>query len=253
MKLKDKVAVVTGAASGMGRAIAKLFAEEGAKVVATDLNAQGVDELIAELKDVPGEVISQRVDVSKRAEVENMIDLAIEKFGRCDIVVNNAGVMDNMRSITAVEDDYWDFIFDVNLKGVMYACRHAVKYWLDKDEAGCIINVASVGGLQGSRAGVSYTASKFGVVGLTKNIGYQYAQKKIRCNAICPGSIETNIATGITAPDAFGMERATGGVPLSPRNGSAEEIATAALFLASDDASFVNGTTLTVDGGWTAY
>lgn len=253
MRLAGKVAAVTGTASGMGRSIAKRFAEEGAKVVAVDLNVAGVEELIEELGAVEGEIVAQQVDVSDRGQVEGMINLAIEKFGKFDILVNNAGIMDNMRSVGVVTDEYWDKIMDVNLKGVLYACRYAVNYWLDKGLPGRIINIASIGGLQGCRAGAAYTASKFAVVGLTKNIGFMYAQKGICCNAICPGAVDTNVGTGIQEPDPFGIGRATVGVPANPRSGSPAEIAATALFLASDEASFVNGVALPVDGGWTAY
>ncbi|MCL2492706.1 MAG: SDR family oxidoreductase [Clostridiales bacterium] len=256
MKLENKVAVITGAGSGMGRAMAKLFAMEGAKVVAADINGEGVESLIAELaklKDVPGEVVFCKTDVSQKEECDAMIELAVKKYGNLDILVNNAGIMDGMMPVSELTDELWERVMGINLNSVMYSCRHAINIMTQRGTKGCIINTASVGGLQGARAGAAYTASKFAVVGLTRNIGYMYATKGIRCNAICPGGIETNIGIGLRAPSQFGMEKVSAGVALSPRFGKAEEVAEVALFLASDEASFVNGTTITVDGGWTAF
>jgi len=253
MQLENKVAVITGAASGMGRAMTKLFALEGANVIAADINSEGVDSLIAELKDIPGTIKFCKTDVSKREECDNMLDTAVKDYGSLDILVNNAGIMDGMMPVSELTDDLWNRVIGVNLNSVMYSCRHAINIMTQRGIKGCIINTASVGGLQGCRAGAAYTASKFAVVGITRNIGYMYAQKGIRCNAICPGGVETNIGVGLRAPSQFGLEKAGAGTLLSPRFGKAEEIASVALFLASDAASFVNGTTVTVDGGWTAF
>ena len=252
MKLENKVAIVTGAGSGMGKAIAGLFAKEGAKVIASDINETGVKDLIASSGDIAGEIVFSQTDVSNRNQVEAMIDLAVNKYGKLDVLVNNAGVLDQMYSVTEVEDEFWDKVMDINVNSVMYACRKAIPIMM-KNGCGSIINTASVGGLFGCRAGAAYTASKFAVVGLTKNIGFMYAKEGIRCNAICPGSIITNIAAGLSNASECGMARSGAGVPLSPRMGQPEEIANTALFLASDESSFINGTTVTVDGGWTAY
>ena len=252
MKLENKVAIVTGAGSGMGKAIAGLFAKEGAKVIASDINETGVKDLIASSGDIAGEIVFSQTDVSNRNQVETMIDLAVNKYGKLDVLVNNAGVLDKMYSVTEVEDEFWDKVMSININSVMYACRKATPIMM-KNGGGSIINTASVGGLFGCRAGAAYTASKFAVVGLTKNIGFMYAKEGIRCNAICPGSIITNIAAGLSNASEFGIARSGAGVPLSPRMGQPEEIANTALFLASDESSFINGTTVTVDGGWTAY
>ena len=252
MKLENKVAIVTGAGSGMGKAIAGLFAKEGAKVIASDINETGVKDLIASSGDIAGEIVFSQTDVSNRNQVETMIDLAVNKYGKLDVLVNNAGVLDKMYSVTEVEDEFWDKVMSININSVMYACRKAIPIMM-KHGGGSIINTASVGGLFGCRAGAAYTASKFAVVGLTKNIGFMYAKEGIRCNAICPGSIITNIAAGLSNASEFGIARSGAGVPLSPRMGQPEEIANTALFLASDESSFINGTTVTVDGGWTAY
>lgn len=252
MRLEGSTAVITGAGSGMGYAMAQLFALEGANVVAADINPDGVEKLISELGDT-GKVAYIKSDVSNRADVEGMLDFAVDKFGSLDILVNNAGIMDGMTPVCELTDDIWAKVMNVNLNGVMYACRHAVGIMTEQPGGGRIVNIASVGGLNGCRAGAAYTASKFAVVGLTRNIGYMYANKNIRCNAICPGGIETNIGMGLSAYSEFGIDRAKGGIGLMPRTGKADEVAKAALFLSCDASSFINGTTLTVDGGWSAF
>ncbi|KPU45598.1 glucose 1-dehydrogenase 4 [Oxobacter pfennigii] len=252
MRLKGKVAVVTGASSGMGRAIALLFANEGASVVAVARRKERLAEITQKAQEAGGTILAFQGDVSKKEDMENMIDFTVEKLGKIDILVNNAGVMDEMMPAGEVTDEMWDKVISVNLTGPLYSCRKAINVMLTQG-SGNIINVASIGGLQGSRAGAAYTASKFGLVGLTKNIGFQYAKKGIRCNAICPGGVDTEIGVGITKPSAFGIERATAGMAANPRSGSPEEIANVALFLASDESSFVNGITLVADSGWSAY
>ncbi|AJH78542.1 short chain dehydrogenase family protein [Heyndrickxia coagulans DSM 1 = ATCC 7050] len=149
-------------------------------------------------------------------------------------------------------DALWERVIAVNTTGPMRTIRKSLPIFIEKGN-GVIINVTSVGGLNGSRAGAAYTASKHAVIGLTKNVGFQYTLKGIRCNAIAPGGVETNIGTTMSEPNAFGLERAISGSANNPRTGKPEEIATVALFLASDDASFVNGAVITADAGWTAY
>ncbi|GER70505.1 3-ketoacyl-ACP reductase [Weizmannia acidilactici] len=250
-KLDGKVAVVTGAASGMGKAIAILYANEGAKVVASDLNLEGVQQTVSEIESAGGAAVAVQANVVKE-DVQTMIDTAVKTYGTLDILVNNAGIMDNMVPAADLTDALWEKVFAVNTTGPMRTIRKALPIFLEK-RGGVIVNVASVGGLFGSRAGTAYTASKHAVVGLTKSVGFQYAPKGIRCNAIAPGGVETNIGTTMSEPNAFGMERAMAGIGLNPRTGKPEEIAKIALFLASDDSSFVNGTVITADAGWTAY
>ena len=252
MKLKGKVAVVTGASAGMGRAIALLFAQEGASVVAVARRKERLEELVSIAKEQGGSILAFQGDVSKKEDMENMLDTAVKNFGKVDILVNNAGIMDEMMPAGEVTDELWNRVMDVNLNGPMYSCRKAINLMLAQG-SGNIINVASIGGIQGSRAGAAYTASKFALVGLSKNIGFMYANKGIRCNVICPGGVDTEIGVGITNPSPLGIERATSGMGANPRSGSSEEIAKIALFLASDDSSFVNGATLVADSGWTAY
>lgn len=252
MRLAGKVAVVTGAASGMGKAIAELFAAEGAKVVVSDLRVEAAQTVVTGIESKGGTAIALAANVAVEADVQQMIDTAVEKFGKLDILVNNAGIMDNFVPAAELTDDLWERVIAINATGPMRTIRKALPLFLEQ-ESGVIINIASVGGLNGSRAGAAYTASKHAVVGLTKNVGFQYANKGIRCNAIAPGGVNTNIGTTMNAPNPFGMERAMAGAAMNPRSGEPEEIAKVALFLASDEAGFVNGTVVTADAGWTAY
>ncbi|ARA97007.1 SDR family oxidoreductase [Geobacillus thermodenitrificans] len=252
MKLEGKVAIVTGAASGMGKAIAQLFAKEGAKVVVSDIHEEGQQAVVKEITENGGTAIGITADVANKEHVERLIDETVQTFGSLDILVNNAGIMDNFVPAADVTDEWWEKVFAVNTTSVMRATRKALSIFLSK-KSGVIINIASVGGLNGSRAGAAYTASKHAVIGLTKNVGFQYAKEGIRCNAIAPGGVSTNIGATITAPHPFGMERATAGAHLNPRTGEPEEIAKIALFLASDDSSFINGAVIVADSGWTAY
>lgn len=252
MKLKGKTAVVTGASAGMGRAIALLFAREGAAVVAVARRKERLEEIAREAESFGGKILAFQGDVSNREEMDAVLDETVSKCGKIDILVNNAGIMDEMMPVGEATDELWDRVLSVNLTGPFRLCRKAVNLML-RQGGGNIINVASVGGLQGSRAGAAYTSSKFGLVGLTKNIGFMYADKGIRCNAICPGGVETEIGIGITNPSPFGLRRASAGAGFNPRMGSSEEIAKVALFLASEDSSFVNGSVVVADGGWIAY
>ncbi|CAM4332047.1 SDR family oxidoreductase [Listeria booriae] len=251
-KLAGKVAVVTGAASGMGRQIAELYAKEGAKVVVADIQLEEAQKTVDEIKANNGEALAVVANVMKEEDVQAMIDKAVETYGTLDILVNNAGIMDNFVPAGEVTDELWDRVFAINTTGVMRTTRKAISIF-EKQGNGVIVNIASAGGLFGSRAGAAYTASKHAVVGFTKNVGFQYANKNIRCNAIAPGAVNTNIGTTLYAPDEFGQERAMIGMGTNPRVGEASEIAKVALFLGSDDSSFVNGTVITADAGWTAY
>ncbi|MGN8646459.1 SDR family oxidoreductase [Gracilibacillus sp. HCP3S3_G5_1] len=251
MKLKDKVAVITGAASGMGKAIAQQFAGEGAAVVLADLNADGIKNLAEELTNSGGKAKAVEVNIANADDIDRMIDTAVNEFGTLDILVNNAGIMDGFEPVGEVDDDRWDLIFDVNTKGVMRAMRKAIPVFLEKGK-GNIINTASSGGLNGAHAGATYTASKHAVIGLTKNTAHMYAQKGIRCNAIAPGAVQTNIQGSMKNISEFGMERTKLAQSLIPNIGTSEDIANIALFLASEESKFVNGTTITADGGWTS-
>ena len=252
MKLQNKVTIITGAGSGMGRAMALLFAKEGAKVVVSDINLENLNKVVTEITLDGGIATAVMANVAKEQDIQNIIDTAIDTYGTLDILVNNAGIMDNFVPAAEVTDELWERVFAINITGPMRATRKALPIFIKKG-SGIIINIASAGGLLGSRAGVSYTASKHAVIGLTKNVGFQYAKLGIRCNAIAPGAVNTNIGKTIYNPSQFGMERAMAGMNLNPRVGEPEEIARVALFLACDDSSFINGTVITADSGWTAY
>lgn len=253
MKLQGKTAVITGAASGMGKEMAVLFANEGAQVVVADINEEAVNLVVGEINTAGGQAKGIVTDITKEEDVERMIDTAIQVYGKLDILVNNAGIMDQMLTAESVTDEIWNRVMDINVTGPMRAIRKAIPHMKEQGH-GVIINTASVGGLFGSRAGIAYTASKHAVVGLTKNVGFQYGKLGIRCNAIAPGAVATNIGVGLTHADPYGLEQAMSGMSLQ-RGDAADplKIATLALFLASDDASFINGTVVTADGGWTAY
>lgn len=254
MRLKGKTAIVTGASSGMGRAIAYYYAKEGANVIAVARRAERLNELAEETKSFEGKLVAYAADVTDKEKVEGMIDEAIKLFGKLDILVNNAGIMDDMSAIGDVRDEMYDKVFDINVKSVLFSMRKAVKYF-EEVGGGVIINIASIGGLHGGIAGAVYTASKHAVVGLTKNTAYMYTLKNIRCNAICPGAIETEIASSefMKQINMEGAKRTGIGLALNPGTGKGSDIASTAVFLASDEAKFINGQCLQVDGGWTAY
>ena len=253
-KLENKVSVVTGAGAGMGRAIALLFVAEGSKVVATDINQSRLDTLREEIEAAGGEVTTVLADMAKAEDIDNMIRTAVEKYGALDVLVNNVGVMDNFAPVGEVDDATWDRVMKINVDGPFRAMRAAVNIFLAKG-GGVIVNIISVGGLHAARAGVAYTTSKHALVGLTQNTGYMYAKSGIRCNGIAPGAVDTSIAETIdfTKITPLVNDRIMSGMVLNPRTGAPSEIAKAALFLASDDSSFVNAEVLVVDGGWSAY
>ncbi|MDQ0154016.1 SDR family oxidoreductase [Robertmurraya andreesenii] len=251
MKLENKVSIVTGAASGMGKSIAQLFAKEGAKVLVADLNLEGANGVVEEITKNGGTAKALQVNVAKLEDIEKMIDTAVNDYGTLDILVNNAGIMDGFEPVGDILEERWDMIFDVNTKSVMRAMRKAIPIFLEKGK-GVIINVASTGGLNGAHAGATYGASKHAVVGLTKNTGYMYANSGIRCNAIAPGGVETNIGASMKSINEFGFGRTKAVHGVMPRIGKPDEIAQVALFLASDESSFINGTVVVADGGWTA-
>lgn len=252
MKLQDKIAIVTGAGSGIGRSIAILYASVGAKVVVADINLENATAVASEITQSGGTAVAVSANVALQSDVDKLVDNAVTTYGTLDILVNNAGIMDNFVTAGDLTDELWEKVLGVNVTGPMRLIRKSLPIFLEKKK-GIIVNTASVGGLQGSRAGAAYTASKFAIVGLTKNVGFQYANLGIRCNAIAPGGVNTNIGKTIDNPNKLGMERAMLGINLNPRAGEPLEIAQVALFLASDDSSFVNGTVITADSGWTAY
>lgn len=252
-KLFNKVAVVTGAGSGIGRAIAQAFAAEGCKVMVSDINPERVQETVDAIRSSENEATGLIANMAEQKDAEALVDAAVNTYGSLDILVNNAGVMDNFEPVGLVEDNTWDRVMKVNVDGPFFAMRKAVQYFATRG-SGNIINVCSIGGIKGGVAGAAYTTSKHALIGLTKSTGYMYAKTGIRCNGIAPGAVETRISETIdmTNIPPLAQERIMPGMALNPRSGKPEEIAQAALFLASDASSFVNGHILVADGGWTA-
>lgn len=253
-KLLNKVALITGAGSGMGKAIALLFASEGCKVIASDVNQDRLDNLQLEILASGGLVTIQIANVAKDDEVEAMIAKAVSTYGTLDILINNAGIMDNFAPVGDLDDNTWERVMKVNVDGPMKAMRSALKIFLAKG-SGIIVNIASLGGLAGARAGAAYTASKHALIGLTKNTGYMYSKLGIRCNAVAPGAVNTNIGQTIDFNKITPLvnDRIMTGLALNPRIGNPEEVAKVALFLSCDDSSFLNATTVIADGGWFGY
>lgn len=252
MRLENKVAIVTGAASGMGKAIAELYAKEGAKVVVSDYNFDGAKAVAEAINASGGTAVANQANVAESADLERLFEETLNTYDQLDILVNNAGIMDGMEPVGEISDEKWDRVFAVNTTGVMKAMRIATNLFLEQGH-GVIVNNISAGGLRGARAGAAYTASKHAVTGLTKNTAYMYANSGIRCNGIAPGGVATNIQTSMTSVSEFGMGRQMTGSGTMPRVGEPTEIAQLALFLGSDESSFVNGQVIAADAGWTAY
>lgn len=250
-ELDTKVAVITGAGSGMGKAMAELFAEENAKLVLADVNADRLNSVVNSINDNGGTALGIVVNVANEDGVSEMINNAISNFGRIDVLVNNAGVLDDFLPAGDVTNAVWERVLSVNVNGPMYACRLAIPIML-KQGNGVIINVSSIGGLCGARAGVAYTTSKHALIGMTKNIAYHYGDKGIRCNSIAPGGVNTNIGEGMK-PNELGYAKLSLGMNTNIRMGEPKEIAEIALFLASNRSSLMNGAVVVADAGWTAY
>ena len=245
-----KVALVTGASSGIGRATALAFAREGAKVVVADVTVEGGEETVAQVKKAGGEAIFVKTDVSKAVEVEALVAKAVATYGRLDCAHNNAGIAGNAKTIVDDTEDNWDRILAINLKGVWLCMKYELAHML-KQGSGAIVNTASGAGLIGVRRGGAYVASKHGVVGLTKTAALEYAKSGIRINAVCPGSILTPMQDPVINGDPA-IEAQIGARHPIGRMGTAEEVAAAIHWLCSDAASFVTGHAMVIDGGYVA-
>jgi NAD(P)-dependent dehydrogenase (short-subunit alcohol dehydrogenase family) len=251
-RLEGTVALVTGGASGIGRATALTFAREGAKLIIADMNEDGGQQTVHLITEKGGEAIFVRTDVSKAVEVQALISTAVETYGRLDCAHNNAGISSRPRApLHECTEETWDRVLAVNLKGVWLCMKYELIQML-KQSSGTIVNTASIMGLVGSWSGTAaYNASKHGVVGLTKTAALEYATSGIRVNAVCPGYIHTPlIEEALTSNPALEAQIITRH-PVG-RMGRPEEIADAVVWLCSDAASFVTGHTLTVDGGYVA-
>ena len=252
MKLQDKVVVVTGASSGMGKAIVELFVREGASVVAVARRTERLEALKESLAAEPGKMIAFTGDVSKREDCEGMIDLAVKEFGKLDVLVNNAGVMDDMAPIAEATDEKYEQVMRVNVYGPMAAMRKACQVFLAQGKGGNIINVSSIGSMH-QAAGPVYGASKAALNAMSKNTAFMYMKEGIRCNVIAPGGIKTEIGMAMGRPNITGYQKISGVLGLAPAQGEAEDIAKAALFLASDESSYISGVVMPVDGGWISF
>jgi NAD(P)-dependent dehydrogenase (short-subunit alcohol dehydrogenase family) len=248
-RLAGKVAVITGAASGMGRATVMRFLGEGAAVVGLDLNADHGDDLTAVVKDggFDAEFMFVVGDVSEEQDVESTISSAVDSFGHVDVMFNNAGIGGAFGPIVETDVEFWEETFAVNMRGVFLGTKHAARQMIRQGDGGAIVSTASVAGLGGGSGAPAYSAAKAGVVNFTKNAALELARHRIRVNAICPGLVFTPLMHRGRIDQAVDMVPR---VQPWPDRGEPEDIASAALFLASDDSAFVTGESLVVDGGY---
>ncbi len=251
MRLKDRVALITGAASGIGLESARLFATEGARIVAVDLNDEAGEACASRIRDDGGEAIYVHADVSKSSDCKEMIDAAEKEFGKLDTLFNNAGIMHSADDDAVNTDEkIWDLTMGINLKSVFLGCKYGIPA-LQRAGGGSIINTASLVAVMGSGAPqLAYTASKGGVLALSKELAIVHAKENIRVNALCPGPLNTELLMKFLDTDEKKARRMVH-LPMG-RFGEAAEMAKAALFLASDDSSYVTGSTFLVDGGISA-
>ena len=245
MRLVDKVSIITGAGSGIGHATAVKFAREGAKVAVCDINETSAHKVAKEINDDGGEAIHFHVDVTDKESIARMVDGVMARWGRIDTLVNNAGIVQDAQ-LRKMTDDQFDSVIDVNLKGV-YNCTKAVVDIMLQQHCGCILNASSIVGLHGNFGQTNYAASKFAVIGMMKTWAREHGKKGIRANAICPGFIETPILKSMPHKVVQMMEEK---VPMG-RLGRPEEIANTYAWLASDEASYINGAVIEVSGGVT--
>lgn len=253
MRLKDKIAVITGAGSGQGRSASLLFAKEGAKIVATDWKPELGDETVEMVKAAGGQAVFVKADVSSSADVQNVIRTAIATYGRIDVLYNNAGVGFSsplsMSDILNTPEDDWDRVIAINLKSMYLCCKYAIPEMI-KTGGGSIVNTASIAALIGSESAHAYTASKGGMVALNRALAVEFGPRNIRVNVICPGAIDTPMIAPVVDP----LKKTGQPFMISPirRLGTPEDIAYCALYLACDESTFVTGATFVVDGGFIA-
>ncbi|OGO78468.1 MAG: 3-oxoacyl-[acyl-carrier-protein] reductase [Clostridiales bacterium GWB2_37_7] len=243
MRLKDKIAIITGSARGIGKATAVKFAQEGAKVVVCDVNIDQVNETVDEIENMGYEAVGFKMDVTNRVEIDHVIAATVEKYGKLDCIVNNAGITSDNTLLKMAEDE-WDRVININLKGV-YNCGQAAAAVMSRQGFGAILNASSIVGLYGNYGQTNYAAAKWGVIGMTKSWAKELGKKGIRVNAVAPGFILTPMTEKM--PEKV-LEMMKEKAPLKSL-GYPEDIANAYAFLASDEARFITGTVLSVDGG----
>jgi NAD(P)-dependent dehydrogenase (short-subunit alcohol dehydrogenase family) len=250
-RLDGKVALITGGASGMGMVAARLFVDEGAKVVLTDVSDEAGEEVVASIRSDGGDASFVHADVSQEADARAMVDRTVSTYGGLTVLYNNAGVMlGEDGSVHSTAESIWDTTLAVNVKGVAHGCKYGIPAMIDSG-GGSIVNVASfVAWMGAATSQTAYTASKGAVLAMTREIAVEYARKGVRCNALCPGPIDTPLLAELLADPARRQRRLVH-IPMG-RLGRAEELAKAALFLASDESSYMTGASLVVDGGITA-
>ncbi len=251
-RLDDKVCIVTGATAGIGRATVLTFAQEGAKVIAAARREELLKELCEECAGLPGTVDYCVADVGDPQSVKDLVQAAVKRFGRLDVAVNNAGVMDDNTAVADVSDEMIEHVFRINTFGMIYCLREECKQFLKQDDGGVIVNICSVGATH-QTAGAAYCASKGAVLSLTKNTAYMYKEKGIRCNAISPGGVVTDIPLVMPPANEFGFSRTSELLNFSGELAMPEDLADAILFLASDQSRYVNGEEIKCDGGWTCF
>jgi NAD(P)-dependent dehydrogenase (short-subunit alcohol dehydrogenase family) len=249
LKLEGKVALITGAGSGVGRAMAELFSANGSKVVVVDVIEERVKEVVAK---IGSNAKGMTKDLSSKDPVESMIDEAYQTMGKLDILCNNAGIMDGVTPVAETSDELWQHVLNVNLNAPFWASRRAIPRML-KEGHGIILNTASVAGFFAGKSGAPYTVSKHGLVGLTKSIAVFYGNKGIRCNAMILGAVNTAIGVGSNNPSALGMELLQKGMATLPGVADPSQIANLGLFLASEESNFVNGSCVFIDNGWSVF
>jgi NAD(P)-dependent dehydrogenase (short-subunit alcohol dehydrogenase family) len=249
MRFEGRTAVITGAGSGMGKAMVERFHAEGANVVAADIDGDAAARTVSALNG--GRALSVPTDVSDAASVDALAEAVLEQFGRVDVVCNNAGVLDDYTPAHETSDDLWRKIIGVNLTGPFNVSRRFVQVMLPQGK-GVIVNTASISAFIAGGGGAAYTASKHGVLGLTRQLAFDYGGKGIRVNAICPGATATGMTSHLLTPEGRNehVDQAIAGTPAG-RWAKPEEIASLAAFLASDDADFIHGAAYMIDGGWT--
>jgi NAD(P)-dependent dehydrogenase (short-subunit alcohol dehydrogenase family) len=247
-RLEGKVAVITGAASGMGRATALRFATEGAAIVVADLNSQGAESVISEIAAAGGRAVFQRTDVINEGDIKSMIDRAVKEYGRLDITFNNAGIGGATGRLQDVTSDDWDKTFAVLTRAVFFGIKHSIEP-MKKAGGGSIISTSSLAGLRGVAGLTAYSAAKAAVVNLTESAAIEFGRDRIRVNCICPGGILTPLVFRGMPGGEEAAERNMAKMQPIPRAGRPDDIAAMALFLASDDAEWISGTAMSVDGG----